>query len=229
MTDAEDAARQQAQIQRVLHESGRVGDEPLQLDPRPDRVRTFRGVNLSRMRRSWRPDDYVIMQEISAQAERWLQTRFLAAFDIMDRIFSVVRTPRIGSDDKPLLDASKRPVWEVNDLGMPKEDWSALGDRDRLGFLYEITTHLFEWEQSEADQWGLAMYAKGVWEESFALGFTAPAGGKVTVESSSQAGHLASMEDRYFAIFQAVLSRRAEALVRSMTRIEQRLKDTAQL
>jgi hypothetical protein len=40
---------------------------------------------------------------------------------------------------------------------------------------------------------------------------------------------MASMEDRYFAIFQSVLSRRAEALVRSMTRIEQRLKDTAQL
>jgi hypothetical protein len=46
------------------------------------------------------------------------------------------------------------------------------------------------------------------------------------VEDRTQNGHLGAREERYLAIFLAARSRKAEALVKSMDRIGQRLKDT---
>lgn len=232
LTDAEEVQQKQRQIRRVLDDSDQpmndTDEHPVEPDIPPDRTRQFRGVNFSRMRTSWKPTDLIIMQEITRQAEEILLTRFADAFDVMDRVFVAVREPARDALGMVMQDSTGRPQWKLNEVGLPTEDWTRLSDVDRLQFLYTITTHLFEWEQSAADQWGQAMYAKGIWEETFAKGFTAPEG-KLTVDDRTQHGHLASMEDRYFGIFQSVLSRRADAIIRSMTRIEQRLKDISSL
>jgi hypothetical protein len=76
--------------------------------------------------------------------------------------------------------------------------------------------------------WGSAMFAKGIWEEAFAYGYTTPRG-KFTIDDRTQFGHLQSIEERYFAIFQSVLSRRADALVRSLQRLENMLMQSVRV
>ena len=64
------------------------------------------------------------------------------------------------------------------------------------------------------------MFAKGAWEEAFADAYVA-GNGRLTIDDRTQRGHQASIERRYFGIFQAMLSRRADAIIRSMERLEE--------
>jgi hypothetical protein len=227
MTD-ERTARQ---IERVLSEAdqreGTPVESPGDVELPGDRTRMFSHVNFSRMRTKWDKNDLIVIEEIRRQADDLIFNRFLAAFALMDRIYSCVRFKATGEDGEIRLDRHGRPVWEMNEIGLPREDWTRVTDQDRFAWLHEITAHLFQWEQDAAILWGDAMFAKGIWQEVFARAYVAPARG--TIDDRTQAGHLASMEDRYFAIFQSLISKRADAIVRSMERICQRLKDTAKI
>lgn len=225
MTAAEDRERQQRQIARVHEEADipldATREDPADPDIPPDRTRQFTHVSFSRMRTTWGADERIKMAEITRLVNEVIMSRFLDAYDLIDRIFTVVREPELR-DGELRLDGTGRPVWKLNEAGWPIENWKLLGDQQRDDFLWEITTHLFSWEQAAEQMWGDAMFAKGIWEESFALGFTSPIG-RLTVDDRTQRGHLASMEHRYFAIFQSLISRRAQGLVRSMRSIERRL------
>jgi hypothetical protein len=220
------------QVERALDDlasqEGTPAESPAVVDPPSDRTRMYTHVNFSRMRTSWAGEDLIVIEEIRRQAEDLIFNRFVAAFELMDRVYASVRFQAAAlSTGEPLKDRHGHPVWEVNDIGLPREDWTRVTDRDRFNWIHEITIHLFEWEQDAAVYWGDAMFAKGIWEEVFARAYVASPKG--TIDDRTQAGHLASMEDRYFAIFQSLVSRRADAIARSMERICQRLKDTASI
>lgn len=224
-----DSERHQAQIARVLSESetpdDRTQELPLHADPPPDRTRQFRHTNFSRMRTEWGADDKVQIEDIHHLARQVLEARFAVAYDVLDRLWLCVRSPRIGPGGELVPGANGRPQWETHPNGSPVEDWSQLTDRQREDFIFEITTHLFEWEQESSILWTEAMYAKVRWEQAFASGYTAPTG-RYTIDDRTQMGHMGSANERYFGIFEAALSRRAEALVRSMSRIVHILEKT---
>lgn len=223
--------RSARQAERVLEKSsqlaGSPAESPLAPDLPPDRTRMFTHVNFSRMRTAWAQADLIVIEEIRRRADDLIFGRFVEAFALIDRVYTCVRFRAADSKGEPLSDRRGHPVWERNEAGLPREDWSRVTDRDRSNWIDEITLHLFQQEQDAAILWGDAMFAKGIWEEVFARAYVAP--DKGTIDDRTQAGHLASMEDRYFAVFQSVVSRRADAVVRSMERIGQRLKDTASI
>lgn len=220
------------QIERTLADSDRPIDpsteEPATPEVPSDRKRNFRSPNFSRMRTTWRGEDKIVIEEIKVQARKVTEALFPEAHGIMDRLYLAVREPLIGPDNQVRTGPDGRPVWRCHDNGSPVENWTLLSDHDRRNALFEITTHLFEWEQRAAELWGEAMFAKVSWEERFADGFMEPQG-RQTVDDRVQAGTKSSIEERYFAVFKALLSRKADALVRTMGRLEQRLKDTSQL
>jgi hypothetical protein len=230
---AERAAKEARQVGRVLRDSERPFDadqeDPLAPDIPPDRTRQFRSVNFSRMRTTWSDDDRIKIEEIRRLADEAVFRTFYDAYELLDRIRMAVREPQCTDDGEVLRDKRGRPLWQLNERGVPAEDWTKMTDRQRLMFLYEIVTHLFEWTQRSEAVWMDAMFAKGLWEEAFAFGFSAQRDKRLTIDDRTQFGHIASMEQRYFAIFQSALSRRAQAMVRSLGLLEQRLKDTAQL
>ena len=77
--------------------------------------------------------------------------------------------------------------------------------------------------------WGDAMFAKVLWEQRFSEGFRllpgAAISGKPTIDDRTQVGHSHSGQDRYFAVFQSVISRQADALVRNLIRIQRLLEN----
>jgi len=227
MTSREEREQQQAQVERVMAEADRpvdaVAEQPLDPDIPPDRTRQFRRTSFSRMRLTWEPDERIKMEEIEKATWNAIRDKFLAAFDLMDRIWMIVRKPET-QDGEIVTDKTGRPVWRINEAGFPIEDWNLVTDKDRKHFLWELSTHLFIWEQEAVKMWGRAMFAKAIWEGNFALGFSEP-GGKLTIDDRTQFGHLRAMESRYFAVFQSVLSRHADAVIRSMRQIERRLAE----
>ena len=194
-------------------------EHPLEPDIRPERTRQFTHTNFQRMRTEWGPEDKLKIQEIGRLADNVLAARFADAWWLLERLYRIVREPMTTSDGEVIKDLAQHIKWKRNEHGFYIEDWSRLGDAERSDFLHELTIHLFEWTQQAAVMWGSAMFAKGIWEEAFAYGYTTPRG-KLTIDDRTQIGHLQSIEERYFAIFQSMLSRRADALVRSLERLE---------
>lgn len=227
----------QEKIEEAIADAGRPDDaaaeKPLEVDVPPDRTRQLTHTSFSRMRVNWLGDDSVRLQEILGEAQQAIKDEFKVAFAVIARLQRHVRTP-LMDDDVPgtvrtYPDGS--PMWVTDSMGLPVEDWGLLDNRTRDSLLFTITTWLFEWELLAVDEWAKAMFAKVQWEEKFAKGFISLPGmqisGKPTIDDRTQWGHQFSAEERYFAVFRSVLSRKADALVRSMERLRRMLESTA--
>lgn len=226
MTDLAEARR----VERAMDEVTEAHDEPLEPDPHPDRTRTFSAMSLSRMRTRWQPDEEGIISAAHAQAELELEGHFADVYRIMNKLYELVREPMRDHDTGEVItDGEGLVVWRRDEFGTLKEDWSRLTDGEKENFLFQITTRLVMWEQKAADFKGEALYAKAAWEERFAASFaqTEGAGGRRPTEADrTQNAQWMARELRYLAIYMTVRSNKAEALVRSMDRIAQRMKDT---
>lgn len=224
------AERTGRQVERVLNEMDDrrrdgLDEDPGVPDPHADRTRQFTHVNLSRMRTTWRNEDRIPVEEAHRLADQQINAAFGPAFRLLDELFLKVRIPLTDEQGQVRTDRNGRPLWECDEDGTPREDWTVLSDRDRSHFLHVITTHIVGWQQDAVKLWGDAMYAKGLWEQTFAEGYSAPQG-RLTIDDRTQWGHRAAEQERYFAIFKAVLSRRADAVIYSMKQIAGLLEKT---
>jgi len=218
---------QDSQVDRVLVEQRREDDNPAVSDPHPDRTREFRTPGFSRMRLDWAGDDGAVIANVVEVIDQILLEQFPVAFEVRHEIFSVVREPEVDTDTGEVREDNLGfPIWRRNPSGTYVENWSLLTDRLREDSLHKITLYLVEWEDRQADFWGEAMFAKSAWEERFATLYLATPGVRPTVDACTAHGRAHSMEERYFAIYKSLLSRKVDALVRSMERLCQRLKDT---
>jgi hypothetical protein len=230
MPSAAQRVQEDRQISRVVRGADAAidnQDEPLEPTVLGDRQTRLSRPNWSRMRRTWEPEDKFGIDEIMREADSIVRNAFPVAFALMEEIYSAARFKRCDEvTGLAIPGPDGRTAWEVGPDGTPREDWTRIGDGDRDQWLYVITTHLFEWEQQRSKLWGQAMYAKGRWEEVFSNAFQSGQAGS-TVDDKTQYGQSRSMESRYFGIFQALVSRQADALVRSMERIQGLLERNA--
>lgn len=196
--------------------------EDAQLDV--ERERVFTSLSFSRMRTDWHGEHAAAMHRVRQSVDQVMIDKFSGAYNLMNDIYEVVRTPVIDPETGEVQeDEHGFPVWERTELGFYIEDWTVLTTRQKEDFLFRLTTSLFSWEQDAADLWGEAMFAKALWTEAFATAFDAPSKG--TVDHRTAVGNMRSAEERYFAVYLATLSRRADALCKSLERLSQRLKD----
>lgn len=212
---------------RVMREESAESDKVLEIDLHEDRTQEFVTHAENRLRYDWGDDFRDEIHGIHSVVERLLLENFSGAYQIMNELYEIVREPKVSEATGEIeTDIYGFTIWAQNEYGNYIEDYTRLGHKEVKDFLFKITTRLFQWEQDAARIHGDAMYAKALWERSFALGYTeARLNGGRTVEDRTQAGRVASLDDRFFGIFQSNLSRRADALVRSMNLLGQRLKD----
>jgi hypothetical protein len=224
------------QIERALAESGRPIDiteeAGLEPDVPPDRTRQFSHTGFSRMRREWPDDDAAVMAEVRAYADDVIRQEFRVAFLVIERLRRSVREPlvdKVSGEVQAYDDGT--PKWELDEDGLPVEKWHSLSDGARSDARHLIVTYLAEWQMLSIDKWAEAMFAKVQWEERFARGFTALSGadlpGKPTIDDRTQWGHRLSSDERYFAVFKAYVSKKADALIRTMMSLERLLESTA--
>jgi len=230
MSDARD------QVKRVIDESDTPADatqeEPLSIQTPQDRTRKFAHTGLSRMRTEWPRADRDSLVVIKAEADRLVREEFRGFFSIIDRLHRCVRTP-LADDETGEIKAYEdgTPMWEQDEWGDPAEDWGRLSDRTRSDLVHSLAIRLAEWEMIAADDWAEAMFAKVVWEEKFANGFVAMPGhqvsGKPTIDDRTQFGNRYSVDERYFAVFKAAASRKADAIVKAANRLYYMLEKSA--
>jgi len=206
-------------------EAARTAEDPIEITMPEDKPRSMhRTPGFARMRTDWRGEDRAILTRAQAAVQGRISTTFAGAFEVMNQIYDIVRTPQVDAQGEIKVDQYGWTIWVTNEFGGHDEDFTRLTSAQKEDLLFKITTRIFGWEQDAADAWGEAMLAKAVFEERFALGFDAPMSG--TVDDRKAAGALDARDERYFAILQSQYSRRAESLVRSMALLGQRIKDT---
>lgn len=204
-------------------------------DDLPDeRAEWHRAPGFRRMQMDLSRDDRDHMDRIQNAIDRVVFDRFVDAYQIMNDVWEVVReaedpewvhpgTGEIG----PMRDVHGFIIWKKSPIsGKFYEDWSRLGLRQRENLLFEITTRQFDWEQRREALWTEAMFSKAIFTERFALAYDAPVSG--TIDDRNAVANGKAAEDRYFALMQTSVSRRADSICRVMERIAQRLKDVMQ-
>jgi hypothetical protein len=207
-----------------IDELSKTADVPMGEAENQEEAKKFRTPGFQRMRLDWKSDDRDILNRAKVTSETRLLREFPEAYRLIARVYDIVREPVYDEFGNAVKDARGLTVWKTSPLGGYEEDFSRLGIRQKEDFLFAITTHLFEWQQLAADAWGEAMFAKAQWEERFSIGFDAPVSG--TVDDRTAAGRLDSREERYFAIFMSMYSRKVDSLIRSLELLNQRIKDS---
>lgn len=199
--------------------------EEVETEVLPDeRERKFRTPGFHRMRTEWRGDDALVMMQVEGAVERRLIQEWLDAYQVMNQVYDIVRRPELDEDGMPKKDRHGFVIWAKTLAGGYDEDFGRLTHSQRENLVFIVTTRLFEWEQRSGRAWLESMLAKAQWEERFSISFDAPVSG--TVDDRKAAGNKDAADERYFAIFQAAYSRRCEALVRSMSLLGQRMRDS---
>jgi hypothetical protein len=201
-------------------------DEPMQdVEIGKRDTTSFRTPGFQRMRLDWSSDDRSVLNRAKDTAEGRLYREFPEVYRLLYRVYDVVRTAEVNPDTgEIMMDQWGLPRWQKDAVGSYLEDFSKLGIKEKEDILFTITTHLVEWQQLAADAWGEAMFAKAQWEERFSIGYDAPMSG--TIEARTAAGRLDSRDERYFALFISLYSRKADALIRSLELLGQRIKDS---
>jgi hypothetical protein len=217
------------QVERVLKDAeGTVDapDGPVEPDIAPDRTR-FSRLNFSRMKLAWNPSEMVLMQQIGLMADRALKDAFPDVYWFLDtELYPLVREPAVNEAGEQARSPLGLLEWQRDEHGHYIERWARITDGDRRQLLHVITVSLIAWRQQRDMMWSSAMFAKGQWEEVYARGYIEPEGSKLTIDDRTNMARSSSMDQRYFAIFESVLSRRADSLVKSMERIEEMLLKT---
>lgn len=202
-----------------------VVEDPARSDNSPMGI--FASTGLSRMKFQWGGEDAQVVAMAQSSVDDRLRVNFRDAYQIMHDLFMLVRESEVDESGEVMRDQYGWPIWKRTPSGGWVEDWSILNRRQKEDFLFQITTRLFAWEMAAADAWGEAMFAKAHWEERFAVAYDAPVTG--TIQDRTSKGRVAAAEDRYFAIFQSLYSRKADAILRTLGLLAQRLKDTLDL
>jgi len=225
----------QQQIDRVLEESDvpaedATAEEPMTSDPHPDRTTAMRTTGFSRMRTGWAGDDARMVMELEALSDKIIRSRLGVAFAIIERVRRHVRVPATDRFGEVLTYEDGTPQWEKDEYGIPVEQWELLSDTDRLRLIGLIHSHMLEFEIVKANIWAEAMYAKGEWEEVFSRGYTAlpdhVVSGKPTIEDRTHYSQKNAAQERYFALFQSALSRKADGVVRTLAGMQRFMEST---
>ncbi len=205
-------------------------DDSATADLPDEREQWFQSPGFARMRDDWSGNDRQHMQRMEAAIKNQVFRTFPDAYAIMSDIYDTVRQVEWLDEDAgiPHKDPHGFVIWKKSPTtGAYIEDWTRLTTHQKEDFLYRITTAIFEWEQKAEELRMEALFAKALWTEKFAIEYDAPMSG--TIDDRNAVANKDAAQERYFALMKTSVSRRADALVRSMERIALRIRDTLQM
>lgn len=222
-----------AATEREKRANGAADDEAEKMDQPVDpavlpeeREEWFQSPGFRRMKTEWTGDDKAQLDRVQGAIERRVFDTFTDAYVVISDLYDVIRDQEVNTETGEIkVDQFGFPIWKKSPVtGAYVEDWTRLTYVQRDNFLMRITTALFDWEQRSADLWTEAMFSKAMFTEHHAIEFDKPMAG--TIDDRNAVATVKSADDRYFALMLTAVSRKAEALVRTMTNLQLRLRDT---
>lgn len=183
----------------------------------------WRTPGFARIRVDWLGNEGDVVQRVQRDVEDRVRNYYLDAYEILSDIYDLVREPERDINGQEVRDPHTGfIVWRRSPTGSYVEDWNKLTKTEAKDYMFRISTRQFEWRQRAANAWGEAMFAKAQWEERFSIAYNAPL--RDTIDGRTAHGRVEAADERYFAIFVTLFSKKCDALVETMDRLAARME-----
>lgn len=190
-----------------------------------ERKTSWKRTGFSRMKLEWSPDEVIAITRVHREIRKLYTKIFSDLVELEVDLLLRVRMPELD-EGEIRRDEYGYPVWKTTTTGAYIEDWQRMTSQEREGFLHRIYISLFDWERRRSMAHTEAMFAKAGWEEAFGEGYTNSEGR--TERDREERGKLASMTERYFAIYKSEFFEYVRGQVAAVEKLGQRLKDVHQ-
>lgn len=170
-----------------------------------------------KIRYEWRPEDENSIAQLRAAANAVIMDTFRDVSRILDNFYESFRVAKKNSMDLPILDSNGRWVWEKDELGNYKEDFSQLNGQDIEKALFDLQREKIEFAQTISELFLEAVFAHYSFKDEFSEHYESLLEG--TVGDRTAIANRKSRESKYFAFFRYYLWQRASAFEKEISEL----------
>lgn len=120
----------------------------------------------TKLKPDWQPEDKNALIQIRAASNANIAAIFSGAMETLDTFYNTVRVPQLSSSGKPLTDDKGRVVWEKDEHGRTKTDWSKLEGYDLETALLDLSEVKIFAGQQVHQLYQEAIFAKYAYEDA---------------------------------------------------------------
>lgn len=206
-------------------EKGITVDEMQQTVDEENAKRDAMTLSFSRARLDWTKEDREHWEDLREAVDEYIAEAFRSAYAIINDLFDEIGEFQVNPETGELqVDSEGFKVPVISASGQPVLHWSKLTTERREYFIFEISTQMFWWRQTKEDLWAQSIFAKGEATEAFSLSYSQVVGG--TIEDRTSYANAQAAKEKYFAIYKAFVSRKADAIIVTMKELADRLVAT---
>jgi hypothetical protein len=178
-----------------------------------------------KIRYEWRPEDQNSLAQLRAAATTVIASAFSDVGNILDNFYESFRVIKKNTLGFPILDDENRWMWEIDELGKYKEDFSQLNGQDIEKAIFDLQRTKMKFSQSVSELFLEAVFAHYSFKDEFNERYEAMLEG--TVGDRTARANRDTRESKYFAFFRYYLWQRAvtfEKEVAELMRILERIR-----
>lgn len=145
-----------------------------------------------------RQEEANIISRIEKEVEKMMGDLFGWADEALEEFYASVRVPVLDDKGIPVLEEGQF-VWEKDDWGRPKEDWSKLNGQDVETAIMVLQRVINKATDEVSRFYAMTMLAEQIQDDAYYEGYRKPVEG--TVRDREAAGRRASYDERYHYLY----------------------------
>lgn len=139
--------------------------------------------------------DRLALEQVKGVSDRILADIFGGAMVALDNFYSNVRIPRKGPNGELLKNAEGRQLWEKNEAGVAKTDWSTLNGAEIETALFEFTEIRLMASMKVKELYQEALFAKMTYDDAFQQQYSSVVEG--TVKDREARANRMTQDEKY--------------------------------
>lgn len=126
---------------------------------------------VQKIKPEWKSEDRAVLSQLKRAAEETYIDIFDASFIILDQLYTTVRVPLRNHGGTVAKDPQGRTMWDTDEFGSYKENWSSLNNTEIDRALIKLQEHKFTISQRVRELFLETVFAKQSlqddWHENF--------------------------------------------------------------
>lgn len=170
-----------------------------------------------KIRYEWRPEDQHSLVQLRAAASTVIAHAFNNVATILDNFYETFRVIKKNSMGFPQLDQDDRWMWEKDEFGKYKEDFSLVNGQDIEKALFDLQKEKLNFSQLISELFLEAVFAHYSFKDEYSERYEALLEG--TVGDRTARASRDTREAKYFAFFRYYLWQRASAFEKEVSEL----------
>lgn len=193
----------------------------------PKRVEGLEKKSLfARLEFKWTRDDKLILNRIRAACNAAALNHYQALIQTIDDFYAAIRVPVLNANGFPVTDEKGRVIWEKDESGNFKEDWSRLDGFDVDACIFKLHQNKVTLSSGTNELFQEALFAKHIYNDEHQDAYKSLLDG--TQGDRNAYANLVSRESKYFAFYKFCVWQYCDTLlkeIKDLLRIMERIRD----